>query len=199
MSGATCSCAAVTGLQVALMVQLLTDGGPPALVSAAIIDALAEGAAARGSDSVLLSADLIQRAGRHAMLLFVYARLPRRSYCFSPACTIAALAPIFFFPALLGVFPPSLSPHCSLSDLAASLSTADAALRIMIVAAVQTGLQAIGLQVEPPPAIPCRGLLFVLTLLPPLAVAPLARPSLAFLPMSNSSFIAISPHVAAQP
>lgn len=36
---------------------------------------------------------------------------------------------------------------CSLSDLAASLATADAALRIMIVAAVQTGLQAIGLQV----------------------------------------------------
>ena len=56
------------------MVQLLTDGGPPALVSTAIIDMLSSGAAGSGSDSgsVLMSADLIQRAGKHAMLLFVY-------------------------------------------------------------------------------------------------------------------------------
>ncbi len=61
-------------LQVALMVQLLTDGGPPAQVSTAIIDMLSSGAAGSGSDSgsVLMSADLIQRAGKHAMLLFVY-------------------------------------------------------------------------------------------------------------------------------
>jgi hypothetical protein len=62
-----------TAVQVALMVQLLTDGGPPAMVSSAIIDALTSGTAAAGSgDSVLLCADLIQRAGKHAMLLFVY-------------------------------------------------------------------------------------------------------------------------------
>ena len=54
------------------MVQLLTDGGPPAMVSCAIIDALTTGASAGRSDSVLLCADLIQRAGKHAMLLFMY-------------------------------------------------------------------------------------------------------------------------------
>jgi hypothetical protein len=53
------------------MVQLLTDGGPPALVSSAIVHALSSGAGVGNSDSVLLSADLVQRAGKHAMLLFV--------------------------------------------------------------------------------------------------------------------------------
>jgi hypothetical protein len=53
------------------MVQLLTDGGPPALVTTAIIDALTSSCADGGSDSTLLSADLVQRAGKHAMLLFV--------------------------------------------------------------------------------------------------------------------------------
>jgi hypothetical protein len=91
------------------------------MVSSAIIDALTSGTAAAGSDSVLLCADLIQRAGKHAMLLFVYV-VPLRRTCRSSLC-------------------------CRLSDLAASLATADSALRIMIVSAVQTGLQAIGLQV----------------------------------------------------
>jgi hypothetical protein len=54
------------------MVQLLTDGGPPALVTNAIINTLTDGAADGGSDNALLSADLVQRAGKHAMLLFVY-------------------------------------------------------------------------------------------------------------------------------
>jgi hypothetical protein len=147
----------VTGLQVALMVQLLTDGGPPALVSAAIIDALAEGAAARGSDSVLLSADLIQRAGKHAMLLFVYVSLYRCFSCLSHVCTIATpvtASLCFLFSRAVGrALPPPFSTCRSLSDLAASLSTADSSLRIMIVAAVQTGLQAIGLQVAAPPSI----------------------------------------------
>lgn len=81
-------------LQVALMVQLLTDGGPPALVSTAIVDALTSGAAVGRSDSVLLSADLVQRAGRHAMLLFVYvcsqARASSLHQFSSCACTVLA-------------------------------------------------------------------------------------------------------------
>ena len=83
------------------MVQLLTDGGPPALVSAAIIDMLSSGAAGGGSSSVLLSADLVQRAGKHAMLLFVYVAATSAHYCFvshyvllaSPPRTRAPLAP----------------------------------------------------------------------------------------------------------
>jgi hypothetical protein len=72
-AAAHCSSRALNNArQVALMVQLLTDGGPPALVSNAIINTLTDGAADGGSDNALLSADLVQRAGKHAMLLFVY-------------------------------------------------------------------------------------------------------------------------------
>ncbi len=94
----------MTVSQVALMVQLLTDGGPPALVSTAIIDALTNSAAAAGSDSVLLSADLIQRAGKHAMLLFVYV-----CATFNPAPLLPFLSCCSFAP--FALLSPSSSPQ----------------------------------------------------------------------------------------
>ena len=73
-------------VQVALMVQLLTDGGPPAQVSTAIIDMLSSGAAGSDSGSLLMSADLIQRAGKHAMLLFVYVVTSTNIYAAPSPC-----------------------------------------------------------------------------------------------------------------
>ena len=91
--------------QVALMVQLLTDGGPPALVSAAIIDMLSSGAADGGSSSVLLSADLIQRAGKHAMLLFVYVASSCAHYCVVSRDVLLASPP-------RTRAPPAHKQHC---------------------------------------------------------------------------------------
>jgi hypothetical protein len=62
--------------------------------------------------------------------------------------------------------------NCRLPDLAASLATADAALRIMIVSAVQTGLQAIGLQVSIVAAAAATTSLLSCLLLPPPCSSP---------------------------
>ena len=69
------------------------------------------------------------------------------------------------------LLPLSLT-NCRLPDLAASLATADAALRIMIVSAVQTGLQAIGLQVSIVAAAAATTSLLSCLLLPPPCSSP---------------------------